>query len=418
MLQIAPLLRYLDSMWHGLRCRWAEWMEARPGRTPEEKSHYHKERVKYYTLMVYEDADGTLLRLFECFMESAPQLVLQIYILIKDPHAIGIDERNLARDSARDSALKNLILVVSVISSLFSLAWSLVAYQRNIRYTYPEKKNIKWQGSIFQFLWHFASITARVLALSLFASIHPTWIGPVCVAHWIVMSSWVVFQQTSACTTRCEEFVFSIVLGAVYVFSYFNAKEGRTRWKYLIYYSFCFVENTAMIVVWFLYANDGLPAGQIHWYFYPGIFGHYITFFAGIVFMVVYYLFFHPTGVEVNFAKYWSRFRNVGVNEPADAKGEKGGGQAFMDLREMPRTRSELRSIRECANSRSTPALDELDAAGEGKQDQPGGLKVHQPVRRVSSAPETENTLQISNRRTLKAMSIDRNKREQYMPRK
>ena len=37
--------------------------------------------------MVLEDADATLLRLFESFMESAPQLVLQIYILIKDPHA-------------------------------------------------------------------------------------------------------------------------------------------------------------------------------------------------------------------------------------------------------------------------------------------------------------------------------------------
>ena len=40
-----------------------------------------------YTLMVYEDADATLLRLYESFMESAPQLVLQIYILLKDPQA-------------------------------------------------------------------------------------------------------------------------------------------------------------------------------------------------------------------------------------------------------------------------------------------------------------------------------------------
>ena len=30
--------------------------------------------------MIYEDADATLLRLFECFMECAPQIVLQIYI--------------------------------------------------------------------------------------------------------------------------------------------------------------------------------------------------------------------------------------------------------------------------------------------------------------------------------------------------
>jgi len=37
-----------------------------------------QKRIQYYTLMVYEDADATLLRLFECFMESAPQLVLQV----------------------------------------------------------------------------------------------------------------------------------------------------------------------------------------------------------------------------------------------------------------------------------------------------------------------------------------------------
>ena len=60
-----------------------------------ERKRLLQKRVKYYTLMVYEDADATLLRLFECFMESAPQLVLQIYILIKDPHAIRLmDDEN------------------------------------------------------------------------------------------------------------------------------------------------------------------------------------------------------------------------------------------------------------------------------------------------------------------------------------
>ena len=74
---------------------------------PAEKEHQRRERVKWYlmttrhssnccdfnvhfsryTLMVYEDADATLLRLYESFMESAPQLVLQIYILLKDPQA-------------------------------------------------------------------------------------------------------------------------------------------------------------------------------------------------------------------------------------------------------------------------------------------------------------------------------------------
>ena len=45
---------------------------------PDEKKQAREERIKYFTLMVYEDADATLLRLFECFMESAPQLILQV----------------------------------------------------------------------------------------------------------------------------------------------------------------------------------------------------------------------------------------------------------------------------------------------------------------------------------------------------
>ncbi len=44
----------------------------------EEKKEAREQRIKYFTLMVYEDADATLLRLFECFMESAPQLILQV----------------------------------------------------------------------------------------------------------------------------------------------------------------------------------------------------------------------------------------------------------------------------------------------------------------------------------------------------
>lgn len=39
----------------------------------------------YYQWMLREDADACLLRLFECFMESAPQMTLQLYLLVDDP---------------------------------------------------------------------------------------------------------------------------------------------------------------------------------------------------------------------------------------------------------------------------------------------------------------------------------------------
>ena len=105
--------------------------------------------------------------------------------------------------------------------------------RRSLRYTYPDKKNLDWRGSIFQFLWHFSSITARVIALSLFASIHPKGIFAVCAAHWAVMAGWVVAQRTQACSNRCEEVLFSAVLGAIYIFSFFNAKDERTRYRRL-----------------------------------------------------------------------------------------------------------------------------------------------------------------------------------------
>ena len=40
-------------------------------------------------------------------------------------------------------------------------------------------------------------------------------------------------------------------LGVIYIFMFFNAKEERTRYKYILYYGFSFLENTAIILVWF-----------------------------------------------------------------------------------------------------------------------------------------------------------------------
>ena len=75
--------RYLDSIRYGLMSRAAGQEESRLAETSDTlgAARAREKRVKYYTLMVYEDADATLLRLFECFMESAPQLVLQVLVM-------------------------------------------------------------------------------------------------------------------------------------------------------------------------------------------------------------------------------------------------------------------------------------------------------------------------------------------------
>lgn len=37
---------------------------------------------RYYDLLISEDSDVALIRIFECFLESAPQKILQISIVL------------------------------------------------------------------------------------------------------------------------------------------------------------------------------------------------------------------------------------------------------------------------------------------------------------------------------------------------
>lgn len=63
------MLRYFDALQYAIKSKKAE------------KTGDQENQRKFYELMVKEDSDVALLRVLECFLEAAPQQILQLTII-------------------------------------------------------------------------------------------------------------------------------------------------------------------------------------------------------------------------------------------------------------------------------------------------------------------------------------------------
>jgi len=118
--------------------------------------------------------------------------------------------------------------------------------------------------------------------------------------HWLFMTVWIYkYQNVTFCMPSnhaSEEggimrFFFSMILGLVYIFTYLSPSEGQgnSRNRYVIYYGVFLMENITAVTIWAVTGND-----QNQWYYYLLMVGSIIPFFVGIIFMMIYYKFFHP----------------------------------------------------------------------------------------------------------------------------
>ncbi|XP_069477159.1 XK-related protein 4 [Ambystoma mexicanum] len=256
-LQLGQLWRYFHTIYLGIRSR-------RSGES---------DRWRFYWKMVYEYADVSMLHLLATFLESAPQLVLQLCIVVQT-HGI--------------QPLQGL----TAAASLVSLAWALASYQKALRDSRDDKKPISYMAVIIQFCWHFFTIAARVITFALFASVFQLYFGVFIVLHWCIMTFCIVHCETEFCITKWEEIVFDMVVGIIYIFSWFNVKEGRTRCRLFIYYLVILLENTALSALWYLYKNPQIADA----FAISALCVVFSSFLTGIVFMLMYYAFFHPNG--------------------------------------------------------------------------------------------------------------------------
>ncbi|XP_061530844.1 XK-related protein 7-like [Phycodurus eques] len=256
-LQLAQVWRYVRALYLGVQSRW----------------HREPERRHYYWRMMFESADISILRLLESFLKSAPQLVLQLSIMTIAGHVLPLQG-------------------LSASASLMSLAWMVASYQKVLRDSRDDKLPMSYKAVMVQILWHLFTIGARALAFALFASVFQLYFSIFIVAHWCIMTFWIIQGETDFCMSKWEEIIYNMMVGIVYVFCWFNVKEGRTRYRMLTYSLTVFIENVALTAAWYMYR------GPRNSDFYAVVMVCVVasSYALGTFFMFVYYCLLHPDG--------------------------------------------------------------------------------------------------------------------------
>lgn len=130
--------------------------------------------------------------------------------------------------------------------------------------------------------------------MALFASEVSPWIFAAAIAiHWLVMFIWCLTKKTEFCHHSWQEPFFKAVVSVVYIFEFLNLLQGHTRFRYILFYSFVYLENLVMMIVWFVM---GFWMGGINtrWFHEGAVVCIVLSFFVGVTFQMVYYKFYHP----------------------------------------------------------------------------------------------------------------------------
>ncbi len=268
--------------------------------------------------------DLSFLRLMEAFLESAPQFVLQLYIV-----TVKTETR----------LLYNVITPLSLIVSVCSLALAVGDYisaAKDLSYydpppTHERKPRLSWTGYFVIIFWHLFMISGRGITLALFTSIYGRYLFLLIGIHYFAMVYWMYWQSSDVFISSSEEYYLShsnrnrhgsgarrknqpidrrslrscldprnslcrnygieFIIAAFNLFFHFKIKEGSSMQTLVPFYVITFVENTLMISLWYFSLDFELKP----WYSEAAIVVVFVTFALGVLLVVVYYTWFQPS---------------------------------------------------------------------------------------------------------------------------
>lgn len=223
--------------------------------------------------MVMEESDVSLIRIIECFMDACPHKIIHMTAILQ----YGLHP--------------TISQILSLSSAFTGFAWSLTAYSRCIRLAQADKRQLSFAGIGIQCVWHFCVTLARVLSIVLLASVFPVYTVIAIATHAFVMTLWVfLLDRSPFCSyTAFHSFGFSMIFGAVFIFTYILPKETKKTFsRYLFFYVLTGIENVAAIVI-FILCSSLSTITVIAFSALP-----IVSFLVGIGAMLLYYKFLHP----------------------------------------------------------------------------------------------------------------------------
>ncbi|XP_077052812.1 XK-related protein 8-like [Siphateles boraxobius] len=232
---------------------------------------------------VYLNHDLQMLRLFEAFSESAPQLILMMC-------------RTLQRGELE------LITGLKILSSAAAIAFTVAMYHRCMRSFLEEKRKMSWISTGIYFLWNLLLIIPRVTALALFCSVLPCYIIAHFLSLWMLLVLGVWSQKTDHMESPGWEWLYRATVGLIWYFSWFNVSTGSMKLKTILYYGVMGLDTMMLLGFWCwkVFEYTGCWRSLNPYIAIPTLLVLYI---AGILLKIIYYKWFHPNCDEKKIAK-------------------------------------------------------------------------------------------------------------------
>uniref|UniRef100_A0A1I7YBS5 XK-related protein n=1 Tax=Steinernema glaseri TaxID=37863 RepID=A0A1I7YBS5_9BILA len=274
-LQLGPVRWYAEAIYCGLRFRKISAID-------EEADD---ERLRWFCRMVSAERDAALLRFFEAFLESVPQLVVQ-GCLAANYFWILHSEQNV-------HPLPSFLYVqmVSTAISVFSISYSISVQHRTLRMTRPDKQNMELWETAMQILWRYFTVLPRFVCIVLFIICYGYWCVLFLLIHILISLIHIMRLQTirHKSVPPATECGLVLVNSLIHTFTPFNMTEGSTKCKYALAYSIEAIENLAILYA--ITGNENFPFP----YKCEIAAACIASFILGIAFMALYYGCCHPS---------------------------------------------------------------------------------------------------------------------------